>query len=193
VLNDLVKNLRELSFNPGKEFELVTVSFDARETPAMATLKKASYVHDYGRDGAAEGWHFLTGEEGAIQALTTAVGFEYKFDQRFGQFIHASGILVLTPEGKISRFFGDIRPDNGTSARDLKFGLMDATEGRIGSVVDQAQWRCFAYDPSRSRYGFAIMLVLRVGAALTAVGLGGLIFFLWRRERRARQKAVTPG
>jgi protein SCO1/2 len=189
-----VEDLRQLPFEAGNEFEIVTVSFDPSETPAMAAAKKASYVHKYGRDGAAKGWHFLTGDAQAIRSLTAAVGFEYAYDARQDQYIHATGILVLTAKGKISRFFGDIRPDNPTSARDLKLGLMDASDERIGSVVDQAIWRCFVYDPTRAKYGPAIMLFLRIGAVLTVLGMGGLVGFLWRRERRlARQKVITPG
>jgi protein SCO1/2 len=183
VLNGLVRAMLDMSFDAGKEFEIVTVSFDARETPVMAALKKKTYVERYGRPGADAAWHFLTGDQEAIDRLTQAVGFHYMYDAAHDQFAHASGIMVLTPTGKISRYFYDVH----YSRRDLHLGLVEASENKIGSPVDNILLYCFHYDPTAGRYGPAIMNILRAAGVLTVLGIGAFLTIMWRGEpRKAR-------
>jgi protein SCO1/2 len=190
VLNGLVRALLDVPFDVGKEFNVVTVSFDPRETPELAAAKKKTYLERYGRPGAEEGWHFLTGEPDSIKRLTEAVGFRYTYDARHDQFAHASGIMILTPTGKISRYFYDIT----YSPRDLRLGLVEASENKIGSPADHILLFCFHYDPAEGKYGPVIMNFVRLGGVLTLLALGTFITVLWRQERRrARQKAVTVG
>jgi protein SCO1/2 len=180
----------DLPFNAGKEFAVVTVSFDPRETPELAAAKKKTYLERYGRPGAEDGWHFLTGQQESITRLTEAVGFHYTYDPRNDQFAHASGILILTPAGRISRYFFDIR----YSPRDVRLGLVEASANRIGSPVDQVLLFCFHYDPTEGKYGPAVMNFIRAGGVLTVLGLVTFITVLWRQERRrARQNAAAAG
>jgi protein SCO1/2 len=190
VLNGLVQALLDIPFDVGKEFSVVTVSFDPRETPAMAAAKKKTYVERYGRAGAEEGWHFLTGKEESIHRLTEAVGFHYVYDAKNDQFAHASGIMVLTPSGKIARYFYDIT----YSPRDVRLGLVEASANRIGSPVDQILLYCFHYDPSEGKYGAVIMSFVRLGGILTVGAIGTFLFILWRQERRNRSEGarLTP-
>jgi protein SCO1 len=188
VLNGLVRAMLDLPFDAGKEFNVITVSFDPREKPPLAAAKKKTYLERYGRPGAEEGWHFLTGEEASIRQLTEAVGFRYTYDPRNDQFAHASGILVLTPSGRVSRYFYDIR----YSARDLRLGLVEASEGKVGSPVDKVLLYCFHYDPVEGKYGPVVMNFVRCGGVLTLAGIGTLLTVLWRQERRkARRKAES--
>lgn len=183
VLNGLVRAMLDLTLDVGRDFDVLTVSFDAREKPELAAAKKKTYLERYGRPGAEAGWHFLTGEEESIRRLTEAVGFHFTYDERNDQFAHASGILVLTPQGKVSRYFFDIR----YSPRDLRLGLVEASANRIGSPVDQILLYCFHYDPSVGRYGPTIMNLVRLLGLLTVLGIGLLVGTLWRKERlRAR-------
>jgi protein SCO1/2 len=185
VLNGLTKTMLDLPFDAGKEYRVLTVSFDPSETPEMARAKKQTYLERYGRPGAADGWHFLTGDKAAIQRLTDAVGFRYLYDEKHQQFAHAAGIVVLTPKGKVSRYFRDVR----YSPRDLRLGLVEAADNRIGSLADQVLLFCFYYDPEEGRYGPAVMNFVRLGGVLTVLAIGLFAFSLWRREwRRARQK-----
>jgi protein SCO1/2 len=187
VLNGLVYALMDISMNVGDEFEVVTVSFDARETPQMAAAKKKVYIARYGRPGAEAGWHFLTGEEKSIKRLTEAVGFRYNYDAEKDQFAHASGIMVLTPQGKLARYFYGIE----FTARDLRLGLVEASENRIGSPAEQVLLFCFEYDPTSGKYGLAVMNFVRLGGILTVLALGTFFVVMWRRSRRqARQDAV---
>jgi protein SCO1/2 len=185
-LNGLVASLRTLALEPGKDFRLVTVSIDPRETPDLAAAKKAIYVRSYGRPGAAEGWRFLTGEEPAIRRLSESVGYRYAYDETSGQFAHAAGILILTPAGRISRvFYGiDFPP------RDLRLALVESSEGRIGRLSDRLLLFCYHYDPVTGRYGFAALAAMRVAGALTALGAGSVILLMLRRERRRRSPAA---
>jgi protein SCO1/2 len=180
VLNGLVRALLDVPLRPGRDFEILTVSFDPREPPELAAAKKKTYVERYGRPGAEEGWHFLTGDQDAIDRLTRAVGFRYSYDPRNDQFAHASGILVLTPGGRISRYFYDVK----FSPRDLRLGLVEASNHRIGSPVDRVLLYCFHYDPAEGKYGPAVMNLVRAGGALTLVSLGLFAAGLWRQERR---------
>jgi protein SCO1 len=188
VLNGLVQAMLDMKLDIGTDFDVITVSFDARETPEMATLKKKSYVERFGHPGANSGWHFLTGRKESIEHLTRAVGFRYSYDASHDQFAHASGIMVVTPEGKLSRYFYDIR----YSPRDLRLGLVEASANRIGSPIDQVLLFCFHYDPAEGKYGAAIMNFVRLGGLVTVAGLAAFICWLWRGERRrARRPAAT--
>jgi protein SCO1/2 len=190
VLNGLVRGMLDLPFDVGKEFEVVTVSFDPTETPEMATAKKHTYLQRYGKPGAAEGWHFLTGPEDSIRRLTTAVGFRYRYDAAHQQYAHAAGIMVLTPTGKLSRYFFDIH----FPPRDLRLGLVEASGNRIGSPADQMRLFCFRYDPVEGKYGLAVLRMLRVLGAATVLAIGGFFAVLWWRGRRAaRRQTATVG
>jgi protein SCO1/2 len=185
VLNGLVGGLKTLPYTVGKEFDVVTVSFDPRETAADAAAKKELVQHDYARpaDAAsfAAGWHFLTGDKASIDALANSVGFKYAFDTASNQYAHASGVMIATPQGKLSHYFYGIE----YAPRDLKFGLVEASEGKIGSAVDKLTLYCFHYDPTTGKYGPAIMNIMRLTGVATVVGLVILIMVLQRRRRHA--------
>jgi protein SCO1 len=188
VLNGLVGSLKALSFDAGAQFLVLTVSFDPRETPELAAAKKESYMGRYSRPGAAGGWHFLTGPESSIEALTQAVGFRYRYDVEKGQFAHASGIMVLTPQGKISRYFYGIE----YSPRDLRLGLVEASNNRIGSPVDQLLLFCYHYDPATGKYGAVVMNFVRLGGAATVLTLGSILILFLRRDARRSQSRLRP-
>jgi protein SCO1 len=179
VLNGLLHSLENISLRVGKEFNVLTVSFNPRETPRLAASKKSIYVGLYGRLGAAEGWHFLTGEEASIQQLAKAVGFRYAYDPDSGQYAHATGIVVLTPMGRIARYYYGIE----YPSRDLRLGLVEASAGRIGSAVDQILLFCYHYDPATGKYGLLIMKVIRAAGLATILGLGILLLVMFRSER----------
>jgi protein SCO1 len=181
TLNGMSRAFKPLQFSAGKEFEVVTVSIDPNETPELAAKKKAEYVRAYGRAGAAGGWHFLTGDEQAIRALADAVGFRYVYDPVRDQYAHGAAIMVLTPGGRVARYFYGLE----YSSRDLRWGLVDASEGKIGSLADAVQLLCYAYDPMTGKYGVPIMRTLRVAAVVTMLSLGGFVVMMLRRERRA--------
>lgn len=189
VLNGLVRGLIDVSFDAGKEFEVVTVSIDARETPQLAAEKKRTYVDRYGRAPDGAGWHFLTASQATIDEITQAVGFRYKYDPLRDEFAHASGIVVLTPQGRISRYFYDVK----FSPRDLRLGLVEASQNKIGSPIDQILLLCFHYDPNEGKYGATIMAMVRLGGVLTMLGLSGLLCFLWKRTPRQQPRAVGDG
>lgn len=182
VLTKLVETMRGLPFDIGDQFEVVTVSIDPRETPALAAAKKATYLARYGRAGAAGGWHFLTGEQGQIERLTQEIGFRYAYDARQDQYAHPTGIMVLTPQGKISRYFYDLE----YTPRDLRLGLVEATDGKIGSPIDYVLLRCYHYDPVTGQYTVAIMSIVRMVAVASTMVLGICVFAMLRRDRRAR-------
>ena len=181
VLNGLTGSLKGMSFDAGKDYDVVAISFDARENekPDLAKNKKASYLARYERNGAENGWHFLTATQGEIDKITQAVGFNYKYDEASNQFAHAGGITLITPDGRISKYFYGI----DYAPKDLKLGLMDASEGKIGSTADKLYLYCFHYDPATGKYGLAILKVMRLMAVATVLGLGGMIFVFWRRGR----------
>jgi protein SCO1 len=185
-IEGLLRSLRALSWDVGKEFEVVTVSFDAREGPMLAAAKKANVIGTYARPGADAGWHFLTGSEASIRALTSAVGFRYVWDAEQKQFAHATGIVILTPGGKISRYFFGIE----YPTKDLRLGLIDSTAEKIGSLTDQLLLMCYHYDPRVGRYTPAITTILKAGAALTVLGLAAFVATMLRRERRTER---NPG
>ena len=183
VLNGLTGSLKGIAFDAGKEFDVVAISFDARENdkPELTKNKKASYLNRYGRagSGAENGWHFLTGTQSEIDKVTQAVGFNYQFDEATNQFAHAGGIMVITPEGKISRYLYGI----DYAPKDLKFALIDSAEGKIGNPVVQLYLYCFHYNPATGKYGLEILSVMRLMAVATVLGLGGMLFVFWRREK----------
>ncbi len=180
-LNGLVRGLRPLKLNPASDFEIVTLSFDPREKAPLAESKKRMYLNSYRRASAQQGWHFLTGDDPSIHALTRAAGFNYHWDQSSEQFAHASGILILTPEGRISRYLYGIEYDS----RDIRLGLIDASSGRIGGLADQVLLYCFHYDPTVGKYGVAIMNIMRLAALLTLALVGGFIGMSVWHERRS--------
>jgi protein SCO1/2 len=179
VLNGLLDGLRGVTYRPGEEFEVVTISFDPRETPEIAAAKKANYVDSYAKPGANDHWHFLTGDKDQIDRVAEAVGFHYAYDAKHDRYNHPSGVVLLTPQGKVSRYLFGIR----FLPRDLKLGLMEASQGQVGSLVDQFLLFCFHYDQATGKYAFAVMNAVRVGGALTALALGVALLRLWRRER----------
>jgi protein SCO1 len=180
VLNGLVRSLADVPFDAGKDFEVVVVSIDSRETPQLAADKKRTYVERYGREGTADGWHFLTSPQPSIDALADAVGFRFAFDAARDEFAHASGIVVLTPQGRISRYFYDVK----FSPRDVRLGLVEASHNKIGSPIDQVLLFCFHYDPAEGKYGATIMSLVRVGGVLTMLAVVGLLAFLSIRAPR---------
>jgi protein SCO1 len=180
VLNGLVGSLEALTFDAGRDYDVVVVSFDPGETPALATEKRKTYLTRYGRPGTEVGVHFLTGRQEAITALTQAVGFRYAYDAEIDQFAHPAAITVLTPAGHVSRYLYGIE----FAPRDLRLALVEATDGKIGTAVDQALLFCYHYDPQTGKYGFVIMNVIRLGGVLTLAGLGAFILLNLRRERR---------
>ena len=178
VLNGLTSGLDVLSFDIGKEFEVVTVSFDPRETPALARDKKQTYIDWYKRAGAAEGWHFLTGDQASITRLTDAVGFHYRYDAATKQFIHASGIMIATPQGKLARYFYGVE----YAPKDLRLGLVESSENKIGNPVDRLLLYCYHYDPASGKYGAVAMNILRLAGIATVIGLVAMMVFLKRRR-----------
>jgi protein SCO1/2 len=183
VLNGLTASLKKISLEAGEDFEVVAVSFDPRDTPEIARHKKQSYLERYGRgeEGAA-GWHFLTGEPEVIKRITEAAGFNYAWDEETEQFAHAGGVQIVTPDGKLSKYFYGIDYD----AQDLKFALMEASEKTIGSPTDRLLLYCYHYDPATGKYGLVILKVLRVAGVLTIIGIGALFLtFKFYKRRRA--------
>jgi protein SCO1/2 len=187
ALAGLSSAMRLVKFDLGNEFDVVTVSFDPRETPETAAAKKVDYVKRYGRPNAASGWHFLTGQPESINALTKAVGFQYQYDAKSNQYAHATAIMVLTPQGRISRYFYGV----DFPPKDLRMGLVEASQGKIGNAVDAVLLYCYHYDPQSGKYGAMVANILRLAAAATILLLSGLIFILWRLDRAATQKALT--
>ena len=179
VLNGLTHSMEQISLNLGRDFDVVSVSFNPRETWQLAGAKKANYVEKYQRTGAAEGWHFLTGREEEIRKLADAAGFHYKYDPVTKQFAHAAGIMVLTPDGRIARYFYGIE----YKPRDFRLGLVEASRRKIGTPVDAILLFCYHYDPMTGKYGFVIMNVIRTLGSATVIGLATLLFVLIRRDR----------
>lgn len=180
VHNGLVRALHEVPFDAGKDFTILTVSFDPRETPEQAAAAKSIYVERYGRPGAEAGWHFLTGDETSIRRLTDTVGFRFTYDAANDQYAHAGGLMLVTPTGRLSRYFYDIH----FSPLDMRLGLVEASQNRIGSPVDRILLYCFHYDPSEGRYGPTILNFVRVGGVLTLIGIGVFVIVLCRQGRR---------
>jgi len=186
VLSGLESALRVLKFDVGKEFDVLTVSFDPRETPDMATKKKAEFLKRYGRAGAAEGWHFLTGPQESIDVLTKAAGFQYQYDPKTGQFAHATAIMILTPEGKIAQYYYGV----DYAPKDLRLGLIQASQNKIGTLADQVLLYCYHYDPTTGKYGAIISRVLKLAGLATILGLGILMTVLIRLGSGPREHAA---
>jgi protein SCO1 len=180
VINGLASALNVLSLSPGRDFEIVTVSFNPKDTPATATAKKAAYIARYKQPGASTAWHFLTGDQPSIDRLTKAAGFRYVWDAQTSQFAHPTGVMVLTPDGRLARYLFGIE----YGPRDLRYAIVDASEGRVGSAVDAVLLYCYHYDPETGRYGVAIMRLLRTAAAATVLALGTFIVVMIRKEKR---------
>jgi protein SCO1/2 len=180
VLNGMLRAFRTISLDAGKDFEVVTVSFDPHDTQAIASAKKANYLAKYGRPVGAAGWHFLTADQPEIQRLAAAVGFRYAYDEKAKQFIHASAIMVLTPDGHLSRYFYGVE----YPPRDLRLALVESSRFRIGNPVDQILLFCFHYDPLTGRYGLLITRTIRIAGVLTVLTLIGGIVFLSRKPRK---------
>ena len=177
VLNGLVGSLETINFDAGNQFDVVAVSFDAGETPALAAAKRDLYLKRYRRPSAASGFHFLTGRPESIARLTDAVGFHFKYDEAIDQFAHAAGITILTPQGHVSRYLYGIE----YAPRDLRLALVEAADGKIGSIADQALLFCFHYDPVTGKYGFAVMSLVRLGGIVT---VGAFLAFVWASRRK---------
>jgi protein SCO1/2 len=191
VLNGMIGSFKTLSLKPGEDFDVISISFDPRETPALAAAKKNLYVNNLSepkRSGATAGWHFLTGDEENIKRVTEAVGFRYRFDQSTNQFAHASAIYIVTPEGKLSHYFYGIE----YAPRDLRLGLVEASQNKIGTAVDQLMLYCFHYDPEKGQYGWIVMNIIRLGGVITLIGIGVLLLVL-RKRNSARVRLHAGG
>ena len=184
----VVGSLKMLSFNAGRDYDVVFVSFDPRETPLMAAKKKEAALSHYGRPEAASGWHFLTGKEEAIHALTAAANFRYSFDEQHNVFAHASGIMLITPDGRISRYFYGVE----YPSRDVRLGLVDASAGKIGTPIDHLLLFCFQYNPETARYSATVLRIVRVGGILTILAIVGGIVIFRRRDVRAASATSRP-
>lgn len=188
VMQGMLKAFNELEFTMGNEYTVVTVSFNTKEAPELARLKKMNTLEHYKAPEAVDGWHFLTTKDDkAVRTLAEAVGFQYQYLPSVDQFAHASGIMVLTPEGKVSRYFYGIE----YPARDLRFGLIDAADGKIGSIADEILMLCFKYDPASGAYGFVVMSAIRIGGLVTVAFLGLLVGGYLMKEYRDRHRAAN--
>jgi protein SCO1/2 len=187
ALAGLASALRMVKFDVGNEFDVITVSFDPRETPEMAAAKKKDYVGRYGRAHAAAGWHFLTGQPDSINALTKAVGFQYHYDAKTNQYAHATAIMVLTPQGRISRYFYGV----DFPPKDLRMGLVEASQGKIGNAVDAVLLYCYHYNPETGKYGAMVTKILRLAAAVTVLIMGIFLFIGWRLDLSVTKKTAT--
>jgi protein SCO1 len=181
ALAGLTGSMKMIKFDVGNEFDVVTVSFNPKETPEIAAAKKQDYLKRYGRPNAAAGWHFLTGPAESINTLTKTVGFQYQYDPTKNQYAHATAIMVLTPEGRLSRYFYGV----DFPPKDLRMGLVEASQGKIGNLTDQVLLYCYHYDPSVGKYGAVVSNMLKLGGGLTILLVGGLLFVLIRLDRMA--------
>jgi len=184
ILNGVVRTAKNMTLMPGKDYDVVVISFDPNETPAMAMAKKATYMKNFGHPETAGGWHFLTGATPSIDRVTDAVGFRYKWDPALKQYAHASAVYVLTPEGKLSKYFYGIN----YSATDMRFGLVEASHDKIGTAVDQLLLFCCQFNPDSGRYTLAIYGVLRLVGAATLLLLGGYVVIMLRRDKTKKNR-----
>jgi protein SCO1 len=189
VINGLSSALGVMSLKPGDDFEIVTVSFNPHDTPASATAKKAVYLERYKRPGAAAGWHFLTGDQREIERLTNAAGFRYAWDADTKQYAHPSGVIVLTPDGRLARYLFGIE----YGPRDLRLGIVEASAGKVGTPVDTLLLYCYHYDPMTGRYGLIIMRAMRLAGAATVLALGAFILIMLRNEKRRGSTGAPRG
>jgi len=184
ILNGVVKAMLDMDLQLGKDYEIVTVSFDAREKPDLAAAKKRTYVDRYARPGTAEAWHFLTGDEASIRQLTDAVGFHFRYDEKFDQFAHPSGIMIVTPQGRLSRYLFNV----DFKARDVQLALVEAAENKIGSPSDYVLLLCFLhYDETQGKYTASVLKIVRLGGVITVLAIVTMVsIFLWKEKRHAR-------
>lgn len=187
ILNDVLRCVRAMPLDAGPDYRIVAVSIDPNETSELAARKRETFLEAYGREDAEDGWTFLVGDEPNIRALADAVGFRYALDPETGEYAHAAGITLLTPEGVLSRYFYGLE----YPTRDVRLGLVEAADGKLGSLVDRALLFCFHYDPTTGKYGLVIMNVLRLAAGLTVVVLFGSVY-LWLRRERKGSSGRTP-
>ena len=187
ILNGLASSLKAVSFNPGQEFEVVAFSFDPKDTVAIAAAKKEMYLRRYGRANTANGWHFLTGDEPNIKALMDAVGFHYKYDLATDQYAHASGVMILTPEGRLSKYYYGVE----YAPRDIRLGLVEASLNKIGSPVDQILLFCYHYDPATGKYGAVAINTMRIAAGAFVLAAGAFLFLMLRRDWRRGAMATA--
>jgi protein SCO1 len=182
VLNGLTGSLKGISFDAGKDFDVVAISFDDREfnKPDLARNKKQSYMERYGRPGTEKGWHFLTGSKESIAKVTDAAGFSFKWDEKSSQFAHSAAIMVATPEGQLSRYLYGI----DYAPKDVKFALMESGQNKVGNAAEKLLLYCYHYDPSTGKYGLAILNVIRLGGIATLIGMGAMGFLFWRRNKK---------
>jgi len=191
VLSSLAGALRYVKFDAGRDFDVLTVSFDPGETPAMAAEAKAKYLPIYGHPGAANGWHFLTGDEASIHGLSDAVGFHYHWDKGSNQFAHATGIMLLTPDGRVSQYYYGAK----YFPSDLRLGLIQSSQNRIGTIADQIVLYCYHYDPRIGRYGAIVTRIIQVSGGFTLLVFGSILCFLFltdpnrKKRKTARRQA----
>ncbi len=185
ILNGVASSLKAVSLNPGRDFEVLGVSFDPKDTPEIAAAKKQTYLRRYGRPNTANGWHFLTGDPANIKALMDAIGFHYKYDPATDQFAHASGIMILTPDGKLSRYFYGVE----YAPRDVRLGLVEASHSKIGNPVDQILLFCYHYDPATGKNGDIAINALRAAGGGFVLICGAFLLIAWRRDFRAGRRA----
>jgi protein SCO1/2 len=186
ILNGVASSLKAVTLDPGKDFEVVAISFDPKDTPETAASKKQLYMRRYGRPGSANGWHLLTGDAANIKALTDAVGYHYKYDAATGQFAHASGIMIATPDGRLSRYFYGVE----YAPRDVRLGLVEASENKIGNPVDQILLFCYHYDPATGKYGAVVMNLVRFAGAGFVLICGAFLAIVLRRDVRRDRAAL---
>jgi protein SCO1 len=187
VLNGVTGALKAISFDVGKEFDVVAVSINPKEGPGLASQKKQAYIERYGRPQTAAGWHFLTGREENIQTLAAAVGFRYVYDEEIKQYAHGAGVELITPKGVIARYYYGIE----YSPRDIRLGVVEASEERVGSPIDNVLLLCYHYDPATGKYGAAAIKMVRIGAVLTIAAFGTFLFVTLRRERTTGRQAAA--
>lgn len=183
VLNGMINGLRDVQLTPGNDFEIVVVSIDSTETPALAKEKLATYLKMYGKNSSENGWHFLTGSEESIQQITKEIGFSYIYDAEQKQFAHASAIYTLTPNGKISRYLFGIE----YAPRDLKLALLEASEGKLGNLIDKLLLYCYHYDPKGKKYALLAVNIMKIAGVITLLGLGILIHLLMKKRKKAER------
>lgn len=181
VMNGISSALKVVPFTPGRDFDVVLVSFDPRDTPETAFAKKQAHLQHWAVPETADGWHFLTGDEAAIREVTAAAGFTYQWDETTGQFAHVSGVLAATPDGRLSRYFYGVE----FSPRELRMALVESGEGRVGSLVEELLLYCFQYDPTTGQYGLVVMNLVRLGGLVTVALVLGFILVMRRRDSRA--------
>ncbi|HEY2013881.1 MAG TPA: SCO family protein [Bryobacteraceae bacterium] len=186
ILNGLESSLKAVSLDPGKDFEILSVSFDPKDTPELAASKKQTYLRRYGRPGTANGWHFLTGDEANIKTLADAAGFHFKYDPKTDQFAHASGIMIVTPDGRLSKYFYGVE----YAPRDVRLGLVEASRNQIGNPVDQILLFCYHYDPSTGKYGAIVMNMVRFAGAAFVLICGTFLLIVFRRDFRHDKHAL---